>query len=184
MQTQCIVFRDSPCYIFLNYRQVARYPGAIHKSFRTREEAMNWLKIPPPPSTSRQTYSSQGGLISGSSSTIQRPQNKTLKAACYSSDSDIEIMGHSWGPSKAYESDSDVEIIDAPSNRSTQSTGSRFPICLADPDNKPADCAQEPSTIQPDIELSAGQKTVLERVKAGGNVFFTGSAGISLILRV
>jgi hypothetical protein len=95
----------------------------------------------------------------------------------YSSDSDIEYIGQKSSSSKVnYQSDSDVEIIDGPpvikSSHSTQQKSTpSHPISHPNPSLDP------PLPSEPEILLSPEQRAVLDKVKAGGNVFFTGSAG-------
>ncbi|KAA1468462.1 hypothetical protein DENSPDRAFT_466766 [Dentipellis sp. KUC8613] len=129
---------------------VSRHPGAIHKSFTSKIAAEQWLA----PALSRLGSSSQETDDSNAAELTSQDGESIYEDACQS-------LTGTPGPSSQ---PMDVSDSSVPKD-AVLPTASLEPPATADP---------EPE----EIVLSSEQKAILELVKSGKNVFFTGSAGV------
>ncbi|KAI0336181.1 hypothetical protein GY45DRAFT_587773 [Cubamyces sp. BRFM 1775] len=151
---------------------VSRYSGAMHKSFRSLAEARAWLlgvadaavaDAAPP-------YSYPGASSSQASSSQEEPPTQYCTTQEAVSVKDEETEDVPMVPSQHT-----IEI-DGPAAPSTQ------PIpptaAAADDTGMNVDVPAAPELAPPqEIRLSPEQQHVLDMVKQGKSVFFTGSAG-------
>ncbi|KAL4244571.1 ATP-dependent DNA helicase PIF1 [Abortiporus biennis] len=152
---------------------VARYPGAIHKSFPLSQikEAETWVNLEP---ATQRTY------------TQARPISRNLSAASIASSNATSTTGST---SDTYEDAIDFEDeLDSMPFQLSQDKNPHIVKPEPGPSRLPAVDAAPPVVNAPppqDIKLSKEQRDVLEMVKSGRNVFFTGSAGTgkSVLLR-
>ncbi|TFY61108.1 hypothetical protein EVG20_g7185 [Dentipellis fragilis] len=152
--------REGP-RIYETWDEVSRHPGAIHKSFTSRIAAEQWLA----PALSRLGSSSQETGDSNDPELTSQDGESVYEDACQSL---TGTPGPSSQPMEVSESNVPKDTV--------LPTASLEPPATADPVPEP-----EPE----EIVLSSEQKAILELVKSGRNVFFTGSAGTgkSVLLR-
>ncbi|KAF5375262.1 hypothetical protein D9758_000092 [Tetrapyrgos nigripes] len=135
-------------------------------------------------------------MASMQSRPISRPQPEIIHI--HDSDSEVECLA---GPAAVkLDNDSDIEILDDPSitsqplptTTSHPVAGPSRPIPTKSPSISTTSAPRPPSPVDntstappPEIKLSPEQNHVLERVRNGRSVFFTGSAGTgkSVLLR-
>ncbi|RXW23836.1 hypothetical protein EST38_g2009 [Candolleomyces aberdarensis] len=149
--------------------KVSRFPGAVHKSFRSRKEAQDWLACGWIFTATLLDFEFEHGL----------PHSKASASTSGS------------GPQTPIVISDDEDGLPKPSRKPT-------PIIVLDDDDEPPSAAKnshvaaEPAALDPvppkpktAIVLSPEQQTVLNAVRAEKNVFFTGSAGTgkSVLLR-
>lgn len=143
--------------------QVSRYPGAVHKSFTSRTQAEEWMKVPIPCSLLPTTWPF-GLLLNVTPVSLGFSHGKALLED--NVPSNIRILAQA----------STLPSVPKVPMRETGSTPREPTPILSDRDTglSTPDCVSQ-------IVLSSEQAKVLQMVQQGQNVFFTGSAGLFLL---